>query len=165
MSSQFIEGQMMMYERGGNGITKDIEILDSEFVQEESRQIEAYYMSINKEVGMGGGIANASSSSHNARPSGGSMHVPRKSSALKSPKKGKKQRVVSPPAKGYSKMGGNQHPHANSRTSLSEKKLISGVRVGVSRLDQGAPGNSLNNGQQNSREDPDLNRSQVSKSS
>ena len=44
-------GQNQIYDsRGSNGnIAKDIDMLDSEFAQEESRQIEAYYRSVNKE--------------------------------------------------------------------------------------------------------------------
>lgn len=74
-----------------------------------------------------------------------SMHQPRKSSIRSSRRTTK--RMVSPPAKGYSKVGSNR--------SMTEKKLIKGVRVGVSRLDQA------------SREDNSQfeNRSQVSKSS
>lgn len=104
-------------------IAKDIDILDSEFAQEESKQIEAYYKSVNKE--------SAEEGRHQS--SQGSMHVPRKSSNRSSRRKTTNKKMLSPPAKGYQTIGGHSR-------SMTEKKLISGVRVGVSRLDHQASG-------------------------
>lgn len=62
-------GEHNIYDARGNNIAKDIDILDSEFAQEESRQIEAYYRSVNKESDDGP-----------SKQGRGSLNQPRKSS-------------------------------------------------------------------------------------